>query len=246
MKKLLEICCDSIQSALNAEAGGADRIELCENLAQGGVTPSAGKIRLTKKLLHIPVFVLIRPRKADFLYSALELELMLEDIRVAKELGADGIVAGALHPDGTIDGLRTRRLIEAAFPLPFTFHRALDMCRDPLVAMETLIELGARRVLTSGKSVAAPQGEELIRQLVEKAGRDITVMAGGGITPSSIDPLLHISGLKEFHASARHLVYSQMQYFGEATMGLEGVQEEFRWHEVDRDIVKELKNKIKG
>lgn len=244
MKKILEICVDSLHSAAYAEEGGADRIELCENLAQGGVTPSAGKIRLVRRLLKIPVFVLIRPRKADFLYSGLEFELMLEDIRVAKELGADGIVSGVLTADGSVDLARTGRLVESSWPLPFTFHRAIDMCRDPLTAIDELAEMGVRRVLTSGQRASAADGRQLIERLVARADDRLTVMAGGGINPRTIRHLLPIDGLHEFHASARHPVKTKMEFHGGATMGSENLEEEFRWEEVDPEMVRMLRRQL--
>ena len=152
-QRTLEICVESVTSALNAQTGGADRIELCDNLHQGGITPGAGKIVLAKKLLHIPVFVLIRPRKGDFLYSDIEFDTLLEDIALARQLGADGIVSGALLPDGNIDLARIRLMLEAAEGLPFTFHRAFDMCRDPLRAIDELAELGVQRILRLGRGI---------------------------------------------------------------------------------------------
>lgn len=244
MKKILEICVDSLHSAAYAEEGGADRIELCENLTQGGVTPSAGKIHLVKRLLKIPVFVLIRPRKADFLYSGLEFELMLEDIKMAKELGADGIVSGVLTADGSVDIQRTSRLVETSWPLPFTFHRAIDMCRDPMIAVDELAEIGVRRVLTSGQRASASEGRELIARLVERVDDHLTIMAGGGITPKTIDNLLKISNLHEFHASARHQVKTKMEFHGYATMGSESIDEEFRWDEVDPNMVRALRQRL--
>jgi len=244
MKRILEIAVDSIQSAAHAEEGGADRIELCENLAQGGVTPSAGKISRAKKLLQIPVFVLIRPRKADFLYSGLEFELMLEDIRLARKLGADGIVSGILTSMGHVDVARTERLVEAAWPLPFTFHRAIDMCRDPLEAVDQLAGIGVRRILTSGQRPSAAGGRDLIDRLVRRSDGRLRIMAGGGLRPGNIDQLLQIPGLEEFHASARHEVKTKMEFFGRTTMGAEPVEEEFRWDEVDPLMVRALRRKL--
>ncbi len=245
-KRTLEICVDSIASAIAAREGGADRIELCENLAQGGVTPSAGKIRLAKKVLNIPVFVLVRPRKADFLYTGLEFELMLEEIRSAKAFGADGIVSGVLHADGTIDQARTQRLVEASWPLPFTFHRAFDMCREPLIAVEQLADIGVRRILTSGQQARVVEGYRLIRRLIELADGRLQIMAGGGLNPETLQPLLSIDGLEEFHASARHHVHTQMIFRGSTAMGSEELEEEFRWKEVDPLQVKRLRKQLNG
>ncbi len=242
--KTLEICVDSIASALHAQEGGADRIELCENLAQGGVTPSAGKIAQAKRLLKMPVMVLIRPRKGDFLYTNLEFELMLDDIQRAKELGADGIVSGVLLPDGSIDKARTAWLVEAAAPLPFTFHRAFDMCREPWTAVGQLANLGVKRILTSGLKPTALEGIQHLRTFVELAGDQISIMACSEVTPATIDPLLEIEGLHEFHAAVRQPVFSQMAYRGSATMGDEHLDEEFMWHEADLDMIKGLRKKL--
>ncbi len=246
MKKTLEICVDSIASALKALEGGADRIELCENLAQGGVTPSAGKIAQAKRLLHIPVMVLIRPRKGDFLYSDLEFELMLDDIARAKELGADGIVSGVLHKDGSIDTVRTSWLVEAARPLPFTFHRAFDMCKDPWEAVHQLAHLHVTRILTSGLKPTALEGKDHLKAFAELAGNQISILTCSEVTPDTIDPLLEIPGLNEFHAALRRPVYSQMEFKGLAPMGDESIEEEFMWDEADLEMIKGLRRKLDG
>jgi copper homeostasis protein len=244
MKKTLEICVDSIASARKAQEGGADRIELCDNLAQGGITPSAGKIAQAKRLLHLPVMVLIRPRKGDFLYSDLEFELMLDDIARAKELGADGIVSGVLLPDGSIDTVRTSWLVEAARPCLFTFHRAFDMCRNPEEAIGQLAELHVSRILTSGLQPTALQGLHNLKKFVQLAAGKITILACSEVTPQTIEPLLQIEGLHEFHAALRRPVYSRMQYRGAATMGDENLDEEFTWDEADLEWIKGLRAKL--
>lgn len=241
MKKILEICCDSVQSAIFAEKGGADRIELCENLDQGGLSPSAGKIILCKKYLRLPIFVLIRPRKADFYYNNLELESMIKNIQMAKELGADGIVSGCLKVDGTIDVQQTKLLIEAAAPLPFTFHRAFDRTPEPHRALDQLIQIGVSRVLTSGQKVSAAEGRDLIAQLVKQGGDNIIIMAGGKVRPQNIDMLKQIPTLNEFHSSAKKKVKSRASIIGTAQLGSETLEEEYSWEEVDEAIVKALK-----
>lgn len=241
---VLEICCESVQSGLNAQDGGADRIELCSNLAQGGTTPSAGQIIAAKNRLKIPVYVLIRPRKGDFLYSPLEFETILTDIQNAKNLGADGIVSGCLTAEGFIDYQRVRILVEAASPLPFTLHRAFDMCRNPLEALPELAKIGVIRVLTSGQHHTALEGLSNLRAYVNYAADRITIMAGGNIRPENLDPLLEIPGLNEFHSSARGEVQSSMLYFGRTKMGNEALEAEFVWQEVHVAQVQQLRAKL--
>jgi len=238
---LLEICCDSIASCVTAAQNGADRIELCENLAQGGVTPSAGKIKLAKQALDIPIFVLIRPRKADFLYSDLEFQLMLEDIQQCKALGADGIVSGILTADGNLDIDRMQALVEAAAPLPFTCHRAFDMCREPLAGIDQLAAIGVSRILTSGQEPNAVLGKANLQKMATHAQGKLSIMACGNLLPENISELLDIKELSEFHSAARGIKKSQMNYLGKVNMGDEPVREEFEWMEVDGDLVKGLK-----
>ncbi|XP_054060468.1 copper homeostasis protein cutC homolog isoform X4 [Rissa tridactyla] len=165
---LMEVCVDSVESAVNAERGGAGRIELCAGLVEGGTTPSMGLLQVVKQCVRIPVFVMIRPRGGDFLYSDREVEVMKADIRLAKLHGADGLVFGALTEDGRIDTELCTALLAVCRPLPVTFHRAFDMVHDPLVALETLISLGFERVLTSGCDSSALEGLSLIKRLAEQ------------------------------------------------------------------------------
>ena len=240
-QRTLEICVESVTSALNAQTGGADRIELCDNLHQGGITPGAGKIVLAKKLLHIPVFVLIRPRKGDFLYSDIEFDTLLEDIALARQLGADGIVSGALLPDGNIDLARIRLMLEAAEGLPFTFHRAFDMCRDPLRAIDELAELGVQRILSSGQQPNAALGFEHLRRFAQYAAGRLSIMACGSLMPDNVGPLTEVPEIQEFHAAVRGVVRSEMQYRGAINMGDESADEEFNWMETDVSLVAGLK-----
>jgi len=212
---MIEICCANIASALNAQAAGADRIELCDNLWEGGTTPSCGTIRIVKAELQIPVFVLIRPRGGDFLYNRQEFEAMIEDIKIAMELGADGIVSGILKADGTVDCDRTTALIEAAFPLPFTFHRAFDCCRDLNQALQDIIFCGAKRILTSGGKNSVPEGIEVLSELNQQAAGNIIIMPGSGINSENIKTIKEKSGCSEFHLSAKKLSKSDMRYHKE-------------------------------
>ncbi|CAM2117941.1 copper homeostasis protein cutC homolog isoform X1 [Lepidochelys kempii] len=209
---LMEVCVDSVESAVNAERGGAGRIELCAGLMEGGTTPSMGLLQVVKQCVRVPVFVMIRPRGGDFLYSDRELEVMKADIRLAKLHGADGLVFGALTEDGRIDTELCTALLAVCRPLPVTFHRAFDMVHDPLVALETLVSLGFERVLTSGCDSSALEGLPLIKRLTEQAKGRIVVVPGGGITERNLQRILEGSGAPEFHCSARSARDSGMKF----------------------------------
>lgn len=208
----LEICIDSVEGALAAQAGGAQRVELCDNLLEGGTTPSGGMIALTRQQIQIGLNVIIRPRGGDFCYSDLEFAVMQYDVNQAKQLGADGVVIGLLNPDGTVDKTRTAALIDLARPLSVTFHRAFDMAVDPQQALEELIDLGVDRVLTSGQESSALEGLDLITTLVQQAGNRIIVMPGGGVNERNIHKIVQQSGVREIHLSARSSVESAMTY----------------------------------
>src|ERR1039457_220246 len=203
MSMKIEICVDSVTGAIAAERGGADRVELCDNLMEGGTTPSLGCVRLARKHLGIGLQVLIRPRGGDFLYDGYEMEVMREDIRLCKEAKADGVVIGCLTVEGDIDQARTRELIELARPMNVTFHRAFDMCRDAKKGLEELVALGVDRVLTSGQDDSCLEGMELIAALERQAGGRIIVMPGGGITPRNVSRIVAGTGVREVHLSAR-------------------------------------------
>lgn len=190
---------DSIESARAAEAGGAGRLELCDNLAEGGTTPSAGVIAVCRERVGIPLFVLIRSRGGDFLYSDADVDAMVRDVGVARELGADGVVIGGLRADGSLDLELTRRLLEAARPMATTFHRAFDVCREPDAALEQLIGLGVERVLTSGQAATAIEGASTIARLVERAAGRIRILAGGGVNEENAAALVAATGVREIH-----------------------------------------------
>lgn len=208
----LEICVDSVESCLEAQKAGAARVELCANLFEGGTTPSLGLIELARENLNIGLHVLIRPRGGDFCYSDLEFEIMQRDLEVIKAAGCDGVVIGVLNTDGTIDLARTAALVAAARPMSVTFHRAFDMTPDPFTALETLINLGIDRILTSGQERTALEGSELIRELVRKALDRIIILPGGGITERNIVRLHRETNAREFHLSARKKVPGTMVY----------------------------------
>ncbi len=203
MNRTLEVCCGSLASVDAAVKGGAERIELCSALSLDGLTPSVGTIRLVRQRYpRLRVHVLIRPREGDFVYTRDELQAMLLDIREALPW-ADGIVSGALTPQGDIDMGATQLLMEAAADKPFTFHRAFDVCRHPLQAMEQLIALGCRRILTSGQQPSAEQGIELLRRMNDLADGRIIVMPGGGVNIRNVRLILDQTGCTEIHGSCK-------------------------------------------
>ena len=212
MRVLLEACVDSVESALSAQSGGADRVELCEDLLEGGTTPSAGMIEVCQERLHIPLHVLIRPRGADFVYSDVEIEVMQRDIALARRLGVAGVVLGALRPDGTIDTERTTALIGAARPMSITFHRAFDFTPDADDALDTLIRLGIERVLTSGQALTAVQGKQTLARLVSRAEGRIIVLAGGGLSEENITTVAEQTGVREVHVRATALLESPASF----------------------------------
>lgn len=178
-RRIIEICANSVQSCVEAEAGGATRVELCAAIPEGGTTPSYGEIKTAQELTsHIAIHVIIRPRGGDFLYTPAEIQSMLHDIEMTKQLQVDGVVVGCLTKEGEVDVELLHRLVEAAGPLSVTFHRAFDVCKDPLVALEQIIEAGCDRILTSGQQPDAVQGIPLIARLVEQAGDRIIIMPG--------------------------------------------------------------------
>lgn len=196
----LEICANSFESALAAQEGGAHRIELCQELSLGGITPSHGLMKKVVQELEIPVFVLIRPRSGDFTYSDSEYDVMLRDVAYAKELGVKGIVSGVLYPDLTIDVERTQHLIKMSGNLPFTFHRAFDWTPDPAIALEILVTLGVQRVLTSGQAQDVVTGFEMLQSLLLKAANRIEILPGGGISIKNVTRFKE-AGFNEVHGS---------------------------------------------
>lgn len=216
----IEVCVDSVAGALAAAHGGADRVELCSALGEGGLTPSAGLLGRVRERVKLTLAVMIRPRAGDFLYSDDEFEVMRRDLALAKQLGADMIVLGLLTAAGDVDVPRTRELVALARPLPVTFHRALDMARDPHAALDDLIGLGIERVLTSGQERSALEGLDLIADLVRQAAGRIVVVPGGGVSERNVAKILAASGAAEFHVSASAPVASGMTFRnGRVAMG---------------------------
>ena len=217
-----EICANSVASCIAAQEGGADRVELCSGIPEGGTTPSFGMIRKARASIDIALNVIIRPRGGDFLYTSDELEEMVHDIKAAKELGADGLVFGCLTKEGNVDKEAMSILMEAAGGLPVTFHRAFDHTADPMQALEDIISLGCTRILTSGCRPSAIQGAGLLAELVKAAGNRIIIMPGCGVNENNIAEIARLSGAREFHFSAREPVESGMLFRNpEVVMGSE-------------------------
>jgi len=209
---IVEACVNSVTSAIEAEKGGAHRVELCDNLYEGGTTPSAATILVTAQNIGIDLYVIIRPRGGDFLYSDIEFEVMKCDIAFCKENGVKGVVLGILKEDGSVDIERTRELVNVAAPMKVTFHRAFDMVNDPIQAIEDTISTGCHRILTSGLANKAWDGRDMIANLVRAAHGRIIIMAGGGISIDIATLLVIHTGVKEIHTSARSTYPSKMKY----------------------------------
>ena len=209
---IIEIATTDFETTRNAIEGGADRIELCANLNEGGTTPSKGMIEQCRKIFNVPLFPIIRPRGGDFLYTEDEFQIMVQDIRYCKDVGCEGVVTGVLDHDGNIDLRRMEMLINAAYPMDITFHRSFDRCNDPFKALEELINLGCQRILTSGQQPAAPEGKDLIRDLITAADKRIIIMPGSGVRKENIKELADHTNATEFHSSLRSQVKSQMRF----------------------------------
>lgn len=242
----MEICVDSIESALAGERGGADRIELCDNLVAGGTTPSIGMLQAIRKYLTIDINFIVRPRSGDFCYSDFEFEVMKRDIEMAKEYGANGIVVGILKPNGEIDVEKMKEVIELSEPLKVTFHRAFDMTRDPFKSLETLIHLGIERILTSGQESNALKGIDLIKELVHRAGDRIIIMPGAGINDINVEEMVNKTGVREVHMSAKEKVESIMEYRNSrVAMGGNLIVEEYDNYYTSEETVRKIKEKLK-
>jgi len=239
---ILEVCANSVTSALAAQEGGASRVELCENLHEGGTTPSYGDISLARQQLQIKLYALIRPRGGDFLYTDLEYKIMTEDIKHCIDAGCDGIVIGILNPDGSIDKKRCAELLQVAKQagLGATFHRAFDLCNDQFKALDDIIELGFDRILTSGGKSTAMEGSRRITELIQKANGRIVIMPGSGINENNVMDLVHYTDAVEVHSSARKLEKSKMTYQNDHIIMNNQYGDEYTNEVTDVDMVKAI------
>ena len=239
-KSRIEICANSVESAVKAQEGGAYRVELCAGIPEGGTTPSFGEMRMARQLLQeTKLHIIIRPRGGDFLYSQLEQEIMLHDIKVARQLGADGVVFGCLTAEGNVDVPAMKKLMNAVGDMNVTFHRAFDMCRNPKEALEQIIELGCSRILTSGQEANAVKGIPLLKELVEQADGRIIIMPGCGVNPNNILQIAEETGTSEFHFSGRTSYESGMIFRNpKVSMGGTVKIEEYQKDVTDPEIVK--------
>lgn len=240
---LLEICCYSMECAVTAQQNGADRIELCAAPKEGGLTPSYGVLKSVREAVTIPVHPIIRPRGGDFCYSAGEFDAMLEDVVRVRELGFPGLVIGLLDEDGNVDMPRMRQIMAAAKGMAVTFHRAFDMCKDPLQAFENLAELGVARILTSGQQSSAEKGLQLIMELKGHSGVPI-IMAGAGVRASNLKTFLN-AGVEELHSSAGKWTPSPMRYRNTGlSMSTDAEADEYSRYGVDGESVAVMKSMI--
>lgn len=233
-KTTLEIAVFSAAAAMDAILAGADRIELCENPLEGGTTPSYGCLFFMSTIKTVPIFPIIRPRGGDFLYTNSEFEIIKNDILIAKDLGFSGVVIGLLNQDGFIDHQRTAYLVQLAYPMEVTFHRAFDRCKDPLKALEVIIETGCKRILTSGQVPQVNHALPLIKTLVDQAAGRIIIMPGSGVRSNNIKTIIQQTEVIEIHSSARKMFDSHMK-FSVATMN-----EKMQYTGVDTEEIKSM------
>ena len=241
MKYTIEIATSDFATTQSAVNGGADRIELCANLAEGGTTPSYGTIKQCRESFSVSLYPIIRPRGGDFLYTDDEFEIMLHDVKLCKQLGCDGMVIGLLNKDGTIDIKRTSVLIETAYPLGVTFHRAFDRCIDPFTALEQLIDIGCERILTSGQKPSVVDGVDLVAELNKKAADRIIIMPGSGVRKENIKMLAAKTGCTEFHSSLRGKEKTKMDFLHEA---FKDSAESFMNNAIDSNEVKAIRSML--
>ncbi len=234
---VLEICVDSVESAIAAEAGGAQRVELCSDLLEGGITPSAGLIEIVRGNVNIEIFAMVRPRGGDSFYTSFEFDAMKRDVIHAKNLGADGVVFGLLDGSGHVDVARTRELVELAHPMQVTFHRAFDMSADLEDSLERIVEAGAHRILTSGGRQSVAEGAECVARLIQRANGRVRIMAGGSIRQENIEKIASLTGATEFHCSLRTQMESPVKFRNpEVQLGTAANDEFARFAVLEEDV----------
>lgn len=241
MKRILEVCCYSVESALKAESFGAHRIELCDNFSEGGTTPSFASISYALEHLEIPINVMIRPRGGDFLYSDVDYEIIKTEVAQVKKMGVNGVVLGFLRSNGEIDLRRTKEIVDLAGNLETTFHRAFDMCKNPKEALEQLIEIGVTRILTSGARKNVASGQTLLAELVAQAKGRIVVMPGCGLSPDNIKALINKTDATEYHTASKAFEPSLMAHFNpHISMGGVSNVDEYKTISVDESKIKAM------
>ena len=244
MSYLLEVSADSVRSAIAAQEGGADRVELCSGLVIGGLSPSPALFREVKRNTDIKVRVLLRPRFGDFCYDGYEFRVLRDEVEMFRDLGADGVVIGILNPDGTLNMEQMAELVKTAGGIGVTMHRAFDVCRDPFEALEQCVSLGIDTILTSGQKSSAWEGRELLKQLADRAGGRLDILAGAGIGPEVIGKLAEYTGVKSFHMSGKKVVDSRMGFRREGVpMGIPGFSEFEIW-QTDVEKVREAAEQL--
>lgn len=239
MVTTLEVIAFTLESCITIEKAGAHRIELCANPEEGGTTPSVGMMRKAREKVSIDVFPIIRPRGGDFFYTSDEFDMMMLDVKASKEAGCNGVVIGLLQKDGTVDVERTKKLVDYAYPLEVTFHRAFDRVSNAFEALEAVINCGCTRILTSGLHPTVNEGKHILKQLVEQAQNRIVIMPGSGVRANNISELAAFTGAEEMHTSARKLVQSKMDYTS-ITM-----QEQLSHYEADKEQIEQMLQKIR-
>jgi copper homeostasis protein len=245
MKKFtLEVCADSVESVLAAQEGGADRIELCQNIVIGGTSPSESLFLEVKKNSDIRIHVLLRPRFGDFYYTEHEFQILKSEVKRFRELGADGVVIGMLKPDGTLDVEHLKELVDEAGEMSVTLHRAFDVCRNPMEALEQAISLGFDTILTSGQEDSCEKGTALLKTLEEKSAGRIQIMAGAGISADVIQPIYEQTGITTYHMTGKTLLESEMKYRKDnVKMGLPFLSE-FEIYRTDKEKIRQARNVI--
>jgi len=241
---LIEVAAFTPCSALNAASAGAHRIELCSGYSEGGLAPSAASIQYVREIVDIPVHVMLRPRIGDFVYNDIEKEIIIKDVLFCKENHIDGIVVGVLTKNGMPDKSFTQKILELAYPMKVTFHRAFDLCPDIFEALEILKGCGVHRILTSGGQASAPAAIPLIAELIKRAGNDLIILPGGGINPSNVKELILKTGAKEIHFSGKSLLTSPMKPHPKVNLCSEGEVDDYNWFESDSMKISEMTNTL--